>query len=233
MFQSPDGDLIDCVASHRQPAFDHPLLKGQKPLVSYFSPSCQIPRQMDERTISVYKRTLQDPPERPKGHGHHGMIMENFQLWSASGESCPEGTVPIRRTTKRDMLRASSVSRFGRKVARHVRRDTSSNGHEVRNWSILLPFTISPEHPNLSLARALLSTAVIMIAVYRLACGRVRDRRPVLRGEGEHKRVGAMGLEPVRVQPLADVGHLRLVRQRSQHHRGWLAGKSNRIPSIS
>lgn len=33
VLQSPDGDIIDCVVSHRQPAFDHPLLKGQKPLV--------------------------------------------------------------------------------------------------------------------------------------------------------------------------------------------------------
>ncbi|VAI85761.1 unnamed protein product [Triticum turgidum subsp. durum] len=31
--KSPDGDLIDCVPSHLQPAFDHPMLKGQKPLV--------------------------------------------------------------------------------------------------------------------------------------------------------------------------------------------------------
>lgn len=31
--QSPDGDVIDCVLSHLQPAFDHPELKGQKPLV--------------------------------------------------------------------------------------------------------------------------------------------------------------------------------------------------------
>lgn len=31
--QSPDGDVIDCVPSHLQPAFDHPQLKGQKPLV--------------------------------------------------------------------------------------------------------------------------------------------------------------------------------------------------------
>jgi len=31
--QSPDGDLIDCVFSHHQPAFDHPLLRGQRPLV--------------------------------------------------------------------------------------------------------------------------------------------------------------------------------------------------------
>lgn len=34
MFQSPDGDLIDCVLAHQQPAFDHPQLKGQKPLVN-------------------------------------------------------------------------------------------------------------------------------------------------------------------------------------------------------
>lgn len=33
--QSPDGDLIDCVAAHLQPAFDHPRLRGHRPLVIY------------------------------------------------------------------------------------------------------------------------------------------------------------------------------------------------------
>jgi hypothetical protein len=33
--QSPDGDIIDCVLTHKQLAFDHPLLKGQKPLVFF------------------------------------------------------------------------------------------------------------------------------------------------------------------------------------------------------
>ncbi|KAG6766390.1 hypothetical protein POTOM_030469 [Populus tomentosa] len=79
--QSPVGDLIDCVLSHQQPAFDHPQLKGQKPL---------------------------EPPERPKGLEPTGMVTENFQLWDLSGEACPEGTIPIRRTTEQDMLRASS-----------------------------------------------------------------------------------------------------------------------------
>ncbi|XP_050206811.1 uncharacterized protein LOC126656316 [Mercurialis annua] len=101
--QSSDGDVIDCVLSHQQPAFDHIKLKGQKPL---------------------------EAPERPKGHNPTGMVSENFQLWSFSGETCPEGTVPIRRTKEEDMLRASSVRRFGRKLRRHVRRDTNSNGHE-------------------------------------------------------------------------------------------------------
>ncbi|MFQ6632703.1 hypothetical protein Gotur_011392 [Gossypium turneri] len=40
-YLSPDGDIIDCVLSHLQPAFDHPELRGQKP---------------------------SDPPARPKRH---------------------------------------------------------------------------------------------------------------------------------------------------------------------
>jgi len=38
-----------------------------------------------------------------------------FQLWSLSGESCPNGTIPVRRITEQDLLRADSISGFGRK----------------------------------------------------------------------------------------------------------------------
>ncbi|KAL2522618.1 hypothetical protein Fot_26541 [Forsythia ovata] len=102
--QSPDGDIIDCVLSHQQPAFDHPQLKGQKPM---------------------------DLAERPKGEiPTSSMSEENVQLWSITGEFCPEGTIPIRRITEQDFLRASSIRRFGRKIRRPIRRDSSSNGHE-------------------------------------------------------------------------------------------------------
>ncbi|XP_050224702.1 uncharacterized protein LOC126674311 [Mercurialis annua] len=102
--QSPDGDIIDCVLSHHQPAFDHPKLKGLKPL---------------------------DPPERPKGNETtETAATESYQLWRDSGQLCPEGTVPIRRTVAKDILRANSVKRFGRKLRRHVRRDSSGTGHE-------------------------------------------------------------------------------------------------------
>lgn len=100
--QSVDGDVIDCVKSHLQPAFDHPQLKGQKPL---------------------------EQPERPKGNGSFDGMVQSFQLWSDSGESCPEGTIPIRRITEKDVHRASSFRRFGRKI-RRVRRDTMSSDHE-------------------------------------------------------------------------------------------------------
>ncbi|TMW85423.1 hypothetical protein EJD97_023180 [Solanum chilense] len=99
--QSSDGDLIDCVLSHLQPAFDHPQLKGMKPL---------------------------EPPTRPKSN--ESTEIRSYQLWRVSGESCPEGTVPIRRTTEKDVMRASTLQRFGKKIIRGVRRDTMSNDHE-------------------------------------------------------------------------------------------------------
>ncbi|KAG5536939.1 hypothetical protein RHGRI_024389 [Rhododendron griersonianum] len=100
---SPDGDVIDCVLSHLQPAFDHPQLKGQKPL---------------------------EAPEIPKANNSTEAATEVFQLWTHSGESCPEGTIPIRRITEKDVSRADSVEKFGRKLRRGVRRDTMSSDHE-------------------------------------------------------------------------------------------------------
>ncbi|KAI4975217.1 hypothetical protein ZWY2020_048824 [Hordeum vulgare] len=102
--KSPDGDLIDCVPSHLQPAFDHPMLKGQKPL---------------------------DPPERPRNYNSTIAGALVVQAWHAAGEACPEGTVPLRRTTEQDLLRASSLRRYGRKPPRRTtRRDSTSTGHE-------------------------------------------------------------------------------------------------------
>lgn len=55
------------------------------------------------------------------------------QAWSDGGKRCPAGTVPIRRTTKRDVLRTSSARRFGMKAraSSNARRDSTSSGHEV------------------------------------------------------------------------------------------------------
>lgn len=74
---------------------------------------------------------MQEPPERPKRHDSNESISETLQAWTAAGESCPVGTIPIRRTTEKDVLRARSTRRFGRKIKRGVRRDTMSTDHEV------------------------------------------------------------------------------------------------------
>lgn len=61
------------------------------------------------------------------------------QLWQKNGR-CPEGTIPIRRTRKDDVLRASSIQQFGKKKQRSVPQPKpakplpdilSQSGHQV------------------------------------------------------------------------------------------------------
>ncbi|XP_054813494.1 uncharacterized protein LOC129314149 [Prosopis cineraria] len=88
--KSPDGDMIDCVNILNQPAFDNPKLKNHKV-------------QM-----------------RPTFHSRKSNISNRIaQLWHQSG-SCPKGTVPIRRTTKEDILRADSIQQFWKKINQSI-----------------------------------------------------------------------------------------------------------------
>ena len=65
LLQSPDGDVIDCVLSHLQPAFDHPQLEGQKPLV-LFSIFCLFLHKIYHKKIFHTKWLFQfhSPPGR-------------------------------------------------------------------------------------------------------------------------------------------------------------------------
>nr|GEX51697.1 hypothetical protein CTI12_AA409030 [Tanacetum cinerariifolium] len=90
--KSPDGDIIDCVLIHLQPTFDHPKLKGT---LQMGPPDIPIPNE-DKQA------------ERAS---------ELKQVWNSNGESCPNGTIPIRRTTASDMLASNSISYFGKKIS--------------------------------------------------------------------------------------------------------------------
>ncbi|MFS7992618.1 putative neprosin [Helianthus anomalus] len=99
--KSPDGDIIDCVKISHQPAFDHPLLKNHtiKMRPSYH------PNRINVDGIKAMNAST---------HGHASSLVT--QLWHLNGK-CPEGTIPIRRTKKEDVLRASSVSSYGKKTS--------------------------------------------------------------------------------------------------------------------
>uniref|UniRef100_A0A0E0PWD5 Neprosin PEP catalytic domain-containing protein n=1 Tax=Oryza rufipogon TaxID=4529 RepID=A0A0E0PWD5_ORYRU len=87
--QSPDGDIIDCVHISRQPAFDHPLLR--------------------DHTIQM------QPSSQPSGL--YGEATRPFtQTWNQNGEKCPDNTIPIRRTKEEDVMRATSLTTFGKKT---------------------------------------------------------------------------------------------------------------------
>ncbi|KAG2675267.1 hypothetical protein I3843_13G154800 [Carya illinoinensis] len=94
--ESPDGDTIDCVDISHQPAFDHPFLRDHK---IQTRPSYHPEGLFDENKVSAKPKERSNPIT---------------QLWHQNGR-CPEGTVPIRRTKEDDVLRASSVKRYGRK----------------------------------------------------------------------------------------------------------------------
>eukprot|EP00249_Psilotum_nudum_P000679 c12771_g1_i1 orf=597-1862(+) len=91
--QSPDGDIIDCVLLSQQPAFDHPKLRNHK--------------------IQV-QPTFPEGMERPMESGENSEQKGKPQLWHSAGK-CPKGTIPIRRTTEEDILRAKVAKNYGRK----------------------------------------------------------------------------------------------------------------------
>ncbi|KAL5708599.1 hypothetical protein ACHQM5_019377 [Ranunculus cassubicifolius] len=98
--KSPDGDIIDCVHVSKQPAFDHPLLQNH---TIQMRPTYHPEGLFDESKIvsSSKEKTTSS----------------STQLWHMNGK-CPKGTIPIRRTKKKDLLRASSVSKYGKKKHR-------------------------------------------------------------------------------------------------------------------
>ena len=71
---------------------------------------------------------------RPQGRKAKSMAGGITQLWRASGETCPQGTVPIRRTTEEEALR---VRKYERKLVEGAGESPSTN-HEVRMVGVLV-----------------------------------------------------------------------------------------------
>ncbi|CBI18666.3 hypothetical protein AAG906_012660 [Vitis piasezkii] len=97
--KSRDGDIIDCVRVTHQPAFDHPMLKNH---------TIQMKPSFHPEGLFTEMKAPSKSHKRSK---------PVTQLWQLNGR-CPKGTVPIRRTKREDVLRANSISRFGKKKHR-------------------------------------------------------------------------------------------------------------------
>ncbi|KAI0493096.1 hypothetical protein KFK09_027372 [Dendrobium nobile] len=102
--KSPDGDIIDCVNIAHQPAFDHPFLRNH---TIQLRPAFHPEGLYDKNNLASELSN-----EKPNSL---------TQLWHQIGR-CPEGTIPIRRTRKEEVIRASSVKRYGRKKHRTIPR---------------------------------------------------------------------------------------------------------------
>ncbi|GMI99355.1 hypothetical protein like AT1G55360 [Hibiscus trionum] len=108
--KSSDGDIIDCINITHQPAFDHPLLRNH---------TIQVTPSFHPEGVSAQKQGIGSSSSRT-----------NSQLWHLNGR-CPKGTIPIRRTRKGDLLRASSIQAFGKKKHRAFPQPRSADPDQI------------------------------------------------------------------------------------------------------
>ncbi|XP_026420249.1 uncharacterized protein LOC113316245 [Papaver somniferum] len=77
-----DGEIVDCIDENKQPAFDHPMLKNHK---------------------------IRSRPSSPPNDANRGASSSSSRkMVNLRRVKCPKGTVPIRRTSKEDLIRAKS-----------------------------------------------------------------------------------------------------------------------------
>ncbi|XP_015885083.3 protein neprosin [Ziziphus jujuba] len=120
--KSEDGDIIDCVDIYKQPAFDHPALRNH---TIQMRPSFHVKSE----TSSTKNKT-----------SHKQAVS---QTWQKSGR-CPNGTVPIRRIRREDLLRASSLENFGKKAPHFSHKNNATyllpnNAVYINNTNVSIP----------------------------------------------------------------------------------------------
>ncbi|KAL6346072.1 hypothetical protein AAG906_025352 [Vitis piasezkii] len=81
------GEMYDCVDVYKQPSLDHPLLKDH---VVQMRPSAALQKTLKASRMSYLSSVDYNP------------------IKIGLEDGCPVGTVPIRRTTKGDLIRAKS-----------------------------------------------------------------------------------------------------------------------------
>ncbi|KAK7291020.1 hypothetical protein RIF29_05858 [Crotalaria pallida] len=108
--QSEDGDIIDCIDIKKQPAFDHPAMKHHK---IQMAPTYNSSKE-DHTTAWTRTRSKTKTNTMVKQKAEESSMTMISQLWQKSGR-CPQGTIPVRRIRKKDMLKAHSIEEYGRK----------------------------------------------------------------------------------------------------------------------
>ncbi|KAJ8767615.1 hypothetical protein K2173_018173 [Erythroxylum novogranatense] len=81
-----DGEQYDCVDFYEQPGFDHPSLKNHK-----------------------YEYKMNVNASRGLTYKDSSSFLNPKNIWK-NGKGCPMGTVPIKRTTKDDLIRAKQAA---------------------------------------------------------------------------------------------------------------------------
>ncbi|XP_057439974.1 uncharacterized protein LOC130731761 [Lotus japonicus] len=86
IIHTKSGQIVDCIDIRNQPAFDHPLLQNHK-----------LQRKPSFKSITG-KNIVNSSISKP--------------VFGLGKNQCPTGTIPIRRTTKDDLIRGKSVVNY-------------------------------------------------------------------------------------------------------------------------
>lgn len=120
-----------------QPAFDHPLLRNHTIQVCFFFWVFFFCSEDENGCCFLFQMRPNFHPEGVFSDSKVTSKASITQLWHLKGR-CPEGTIPIRRTKRDDILRASSVESYGKKRAHATVKPSSididfngQNGHQV------------------------------------------------------------------------------------------------------
>ncbi|RZC58390.1 hypothetical protein C5167_005692 [Papaver somniferum] len=100
-----EGELFDCIDIYKQPAFDHPLLKDHK--IQEFSSSVLV-LWVVTTAVPVMRPAITPGSSLPSSStsSSNSSLVIDPSANILTRFDCPEGTVPIRRTSKEDLLRA-------------------------------------------------------------------------------------------------------------------------------
>ncbi|XP_054795364.1 uncharacterized protein LOC129300791 [Prosopis cineraria] len=100
------------------------------------TPTYNATKETSEGTRSTSKTRT-----KMKRRTEESPITEISQIWQKSG-TCPEGTVPVRRIRKRELLKAHSIEDYGRKKASFSQPQNLDSSVQQKNHSKAILFTL-------------------------------------------------------------------------------------------
>ncbi|RVW78112.1 hypothetical protein CK203_049749 [Vitis vinifera] len=99
------GEMYDCVDVYEQPSLDHPLLKDHVVQVYYF---LSIVYLYFKKTSPQDEAQCSSTEDLKASRMSYLSSVDHNPIKIGLEDGCPLGTVPIRRTTKGDLIRAKS-----------------------------------------------------------------------------------------------------------------------------
>lgn len=120
-FPGPSGETIDCVDVYHQPALKQKGMEGQAIL---FEPRTKPPTTQDQRQP---EQQQQPSPQQQQSVNREEKIQTPSQLYTLTGEMCPEKTAPMARLTMDTLKHFQTLDEFFQKKEIEIQKPTGGS----------------------------------------------------------------------------------------------------------